>query len=198
MELLNRGSKINEELSQLLILDAIEKEEGLKQRDISKATGLNLFKVNFLLRRMFEKGYVKFKYVYNNPNKRSYLYLLTPEGFARKTKLVYKFIKVTLENYNILETRMIDNCENIVKFNIKKVILSGTNNVIQIFERIAKSYDLEILGIINFDNRKKLISGHKIISKQDLKQINYDKIFLLYATSLFSNLLIQLQFAQRI
>jgi len=59
MEIIKKGTKINEELSQLLILEALENDSKLKQRDLSKITGLNLFKVNYLLKKLIDKGYVK-------------------------------------------------------------------------------------------------------------------------------------------
>ena len=70
MDYIKKGTKVKEELSQLAIPEALEKNPDLKQRDISKKTGLNLFKVNYLIKMMIDKGYLKCRNVYNNLNKR--------------------------------------------------------------------------------------------------------------------------------
>ncbi|MCP4604318.1 MAG: winged helix-turn-helix transcriptional regulator, partial [Proteobacteria bacterium] len=71
----------------LSVLDAISLNSKVSQRDLSKATGLNLAKVNFLLRRLAEKGFVKLRNISKNPNKLGYLYFLTPRGLTEKSRL---------------------------------------------------------------------------------------------------------------
>ena len=53
------------------------------QRQIAAKTGLNLAKVNFVVRHLVERGLVRLKRVRDNPHKLRYLYLLTPEGVQR-------------------------------------------------------------------------------------------------------------------
>ena len=151
MEYIKKGTKLKEELSQLEILKALERNPNFKQRDISKVTGINLFKVNFLIKRMLEKWYLKCKNVYKNPNKLSYLYWLTPEGFSRKSKLIYKFVKVTLDNYDTYVNMLINNLQIIEKSRHSKILLYGSNNVIQIFEKISEAFEVDITGVINLD-----------------------------------------------
>ena len=50
-----------DELETLSILDAIEVNNRVTQRELSRSTGLSLAKVNFLIRRLAEKGQVKLR-----------------------------------------------------------------------------------------------------------------------------------------
>ena len=68
---------------------------------------------------MIEKVYLKCRNVYKNPNKLSYLYWLTPEGFKRKSRLVYRFIKITLENYDTYVSKLVS---NIIELQNQKII----------------------------------------------------------------------------
>ena len=61
--------------------------EQITQRELARTTGLNLKKVNYCLQKLLEKGYIKFQRVRKNPDKRSYLYILTPAGLKAKSQL---------------------------------------------------------------------------------------------------------------
>jgi len=179
MDYVKKGTRVKEELSQLVILEALEKNPDLKQRDISNVTGINLYKVNFLIKKMIEKGYLKFKNVYSNPNKLSYLYWLTPEGFKRKSKLVYRFIKITLENYDTYTSKLIANITELKNQKVKKIIIIGDDTAIQIFQNIADPFNFEIIGITNLNKKNSSKSNLRFIPLEKLNEIEYDKIILL-------------------
>ena len=69
-------------------MEALEAGERVTQRDLARVTGLNLKKVNYCLRKLLEKGHVKFQRARRNPDKRTYLYILTPAGLRAKSHLV--------------------------------------------------------------------------------------------------------------
>ena len=46
---------------------------------------------------------VKYKNFKNNENKINYLYVLTPKGVTKKTKLLYKFMERKLKEYDELK-----------------------------------------------------------------------------------------------
>ena len=88
---------VKENLGLLAVMEAIEEKNHISQRELAKRTGLNLKKVNYCLHKLLEKGHVKFQKVRHNPDKRVYLYLLTPAGLKAKSKLTYGFLQYTLE-----------------------------------------------------------------------------------------------------
>jgi hypothetical protein len=53
-----------------------------------------------------DKGHVKFQRAVNNPDKRAYLYVLTPTGLKAKSRLTYRFLQNALRFYNDVEARM--------------------------------------------------------------------------------------------
>jgi len=50
-----------------------------------------------------KKGFLKIKNFKNNKNKISYIYLLTPKGISKKTKLMISFMNKTAKEYNDLK-----------------------------------------------------------------------------------------------
>jgi glyoxylase-like metal-dependent hydrolase (beta-lactamase superfamily II)/DNA-binding MarR family transcriptional regulator len=67
------------------ILRVIEQQSDLSQRLISQHTGINVASVNFAVKRLILKGYIKA----TNMNKKRIMYHLTPSGLAQKAKLAY-------------------------------------------------------------------------------------------------------------
>ena len=55
-----------------------------------------------MLKALLGKGFVKVQNFRNNSNKRSYAYLLTPEGVAAKAELTRLFLARKIEEYDAL------------------------------------------------------------------------------------------------
>lgn len=77
------------EESELLILEIIENNASVTQREISKKSGLSLGMVNLLLKKFVKKGLVKLERL----DGKSFRYILTPEGFKEKSKKTIDYIK---------------------------------------------------------------------------------------------------------
>jgi len=75
--------------SQYAVLDCLQRNNNLTQRDIARYTGLSVGGVNLLLKKMVHKGLVKLEKV----NGRSLRYILTPRGVAEKTRLACQYIR---------------------------------------------------------------------------------------------------------
>jgi EPS-associated MarR family transcriptional regulator len=73
------------------------------QRELSKDMGVSLGKINYCMKKLVEKGWVKLSNFSHNPNKVEYVYLLTPKGIEQKTKLTFEFLKIKIEEYELLK-----------------------------------------------------------------------------------------------
>ena len=67
---------------------------------------MSLGKVNYCLRRLIEKGWVKVNNFSKSENKRAYVYLLTPKGIEEKSKLTYHFLQRAMDDYDRLKTEI--------------------------------------------------------------------------------------------
>ncbi len=89
------------------ILRTIENNASVSQRKLSFQMELNVASVNFALKRLIQKGFVKMV----GANPRRIKYYITPEGLMEKTQLAYKFFSRNILFYkeirNDIETRII-------------------------------------------------------------------------------------------
>lgn len=74
------------------VLRLLAENPEASQRELAKALGISLGKVNYCVRALLDKGYVKAVNFRNNRNKSAYLYLLTPSGVAAKAKATAQFL----------------------------------------------------------------------------------------------------------
>lgn len=90
----------------LILMRVINENPQMTQRDLSSRLGLSLGKINFLIKSLIERGFIKADNFKNSNNKISYLYLLTPAGIEEKTKITYRFLKRKMEEYEKLENEI--------------------------------------------------------------------------------------------
>ena len=85
------------------LLRKLELNPEYTQRELSKEMDISLGKVNYCIKKLVEKGWVKLTNFGNNPNKVGYTYLLTAKGIEEKTRLTYAFLKIKTEEYEMLK-----------------------------------------------------------------------------------------------
>jgi MarR family transcriptional regulator, temperature-dependent positive regulator of motility len=146
---------MSEERSTLQVLETISVAADSPQRKIAESTGLNLAKVNFVLKKLVDKGFVKLKRVRDNPHKLRYLYLLTPEGLSEKSRLTYRFMQRTLKEYSQAESRIRDSVELMVAQGIRRVIMWGNTEITKVCLRVLSSMDgqVKIVGVVDPSGR---------------------------------------------
>ena len=90
-------------------LRSIEKSSKINQRQLASQLGFSLGKLNYCLKELKKKGFVKIKNFKKNPDKfnllskANYLYILTPKGITQKTKLTLRFMKIKMQEYDELK-----------------------------------------------------------------------------------------------
>ena len=90
----------------LRLLRVVKENPQMTQRDLSFSLGVSLGKVNFLMKAMIEKGFIKARNFKNAKNKVAYMYYLTPEGIEEKSKVTYGFLKRKLAECENLESEI--------------------------------------------------------------------------------------------
>ena len=86
----------------LKVLRALEANPELSQRQLAAELGVSLGGVNYALKALMERGFVKADNFRKSGNKVAYLYVLTPQGVAEKASLAGAFLGRKLEEYEVL------------------------------------------------------------------------------------------------
>ena len=85
------------------LLKLLHENPEMNQRQIASELGLSLGKVNFCLKAVIEKGWVKAGNFSKNPNKKAYVYLLTLRGIEEKAKVTLAFLEREQNEYKELK-----------------------------------------------------------------------------------------------
>lgn len=84
------------------LLKLLDEQPHLTQRELAKAMGVSLGKVNYCLRALIDVGMIKVDNFKNAANKTAYLYTLTPQGIEEKSRVMHRFLKRKIIEYEAI------------------------------------------------------------------------------------------------
>jgi EPS-associated MarR family transcriptional regulator len=84
------------------ILRLLEINPHQSQREIARTLGVSLGGLNYCLKALFQKGFLKMHSFQHNSHKRQYAYLLTPAGIKAKAELTGLFLQRKIAEYEAL------------------------------------------------------------------------------------------------
>ena len=103
--MINTTTSLDNSLNEidLMLIVEIEKNSSINQRALAKTLNTSLGKINYCIKALVNIGFIKLDNFSNAQNKLQYLYLITPQGIAAKTRLTKKFLKIKQKEYNQLK-----------------------------------------------------------------------------------------------
>ncbi len=84
------------------VMHILHKNPQLTQRELSQKLGISLGKLNYCLKALAKKGLIKIGNFNQSNTKAKYIYLLTPQGIAKKTMMTKDFLRRKIEEYESL------------------------------------------------------------------------------------------------
>ena len=87
----SRQSKLQED-TYFRVMGILQDNPNLTQRELADKLGLSLGGLNYCLRALIDKGFVKMQNFNKAENKLKFVYLLTPRGIKEKSSLTYRFL----------------------------------------------------------------------------------------------------------
>ena len=92
----------------LKVLRSIEENPEITQRELAKKLGVSLGKVNYCLKALIDRGWIKASNFKNSHNKAAYAYLLTPSGIEEKAKITVRFLKQRMRDYEQIKREILE------------------------------------------------------------------------------------------
>lgn len=148
----------------LEILESIEHRSDITQRHLADTLGVALGLTNSYLKRCVRKGYVKIKQIPAN----RYLYYLTPNGFAEKSRLTAKFLSSSFDVYRKASRAYGDLMEQCKQKGKNKIILCGISELAEIASIRALENGMQVLGIYGTDTYKATLIGVPVYKELSL------------------------------
>ncbi len=90
----------------LRALQLLAHQPTLNQRELAVELGVSLGKVNYCLRALLAKGFLKAQNFKNSKNKLAYAYVLTPAGITARADLTAQFLQVKVAEYERLHQQI--------------------------------------------------------------------------------------------
>ncbi len=90
----------------LELLRQLNSQPAASQRSLAQGLGVSLGKLNFCLRALVDRGWVKADNFRRSDNKLAYAYLLTPRGVSAKLKLTSEFLRRKEREFEALEVEI--------------------------------------------------------------------------------------------
>tara|TARA_A100001011_G_scaffold376909_1_gene440027 strand:+ start:155 stop:460 length:306 start_codon:yes stop_codon:yes gene_type:complete len=89
------------------VLRKIDKHPKASQRKLAEDLGFSLGKLNYCLKELKSKGFVKLQNFNKQKKKIRYLqYVITPKGIAERTKLTLNFMKRKMKEFDELKKEL--------------------------------------------------------------------------------------------
>ena len=85
------------------LLRILEESPEISQREIAQRLKISVGTVNFCLKALTEKGWVKAQNFRKSNNRLKYAYILTPAGLHSKTLITRDFLKRKIQEYEALQ-----------------------------------------------------------------------------------------------
>jgi EPS-associated MarR family transcriptional regulator len=85
------------------ILNLLDENPNISQREIAHKVGVSLGSINYCLKALIDVGHIKIHNFNKSPKKIGYFYLLTPKGISEKVRLTSGFLKRKMDEYHSLK-----------------------------------------------------------------------------------------------
>ena len=90
----------------LRVVRLLNDDPALSQRDIAERLNVSLGSVNYCVKALIEKGWVKVNNFRRSDNKLGYAYVLTPYGVAQKIVQSKQFLQRKINEYEQLKAEI--------------------------------------------------------------------------------------------
>lgn len=160
------------------VLDVVDRDASTSQRTISRELGVALGLANSYLKRCVRKGWIKVRQV---PPRR-YLYYLTPQGLAEKTRLTGQYFAASFQFFRRAReqiSELLDYCET---RGWRRVVLAGVSDLAEVGILCANDSTVELVGIVDPDSGATRFGGLAVKARLS----EFDDVDAVVVTSLTS------------
>ncbi len=160
---------------ELLILDLIEKNKNITQRQMSDVLGSSVAMTNNYLNEIEGRGLLEREYI----STKEVLYHITDEGRKRRKYLSIVYLNESQKMYDGAKEELLKFVEQIKEKGFKKILLYGAGEVAEIFLNAIKD-EIVVLAVIDDDESKqgKELVNTLIIPLNEMHNYEHDGILI--------------------
>jgi DNA-binding MarR family transcriptional regulator len=153
----------NEELRELTLLEKIENDPDVNQSTLATQLGVAVGTVNWHLKRLIAKGYVKVK----RAERKKLRYIITPDGIALRARLAVDYVERSFSLYRKTRQRVREYLSEIKSAGYNRIRIIGKGDVADICRLTCLEHGI---AVVNDKNAPALqVEGFKVILQMDGK-----------------------------
>jgi DNA-binding MarR family transcriptional regulator len=159
-----------QEMRELNLLQELEKNPVISQRELSHKFGIALGVTNACLKRMARRGWIQI----TSLNHHKIGYFLTPKGFAEKAKLTLHLISWTVQHYSALKDLIGQRLLEMQKKGIERIVFYGVSEEMEVAYITLQGIGLKLVGIVEDDEklRPQILFGHELEPVSRIQELN--------------------------
>ena len=178
----NNIFKPSGEIRDLRLLEELEKNPIISQRELSHKFGIALGLINACIKRMVRKGWVRIR----GFDHRRIGYYLTPKGFVEKSRLTFHLVSGIVQHYSELKQVIGERLLEIQRDGVKRIVFYGVSDEMEVAYVTLQGVNLKLVGIVEDDEKvvPEIIFGFEIEPVSRVQELKPDCILI---TSLTEN-----------
>ncbi|WHZ28755.1 MAG: hypothetical protein OJF51_003553 [Nitrospira sp.] len=157
----------------LLLLTEVERDGAVTQRSLATKLGVALGLTNLYLKRLARKGYIKITTI---PSHRV-RYLLTPQGFAEKSRLTYLYMEYSLSHYRDMRARLRETLSQAAQNGTKRVVIYGVGELAEMAYLSLREMQMTLVGFVD-DDRQQAFLSYPVWPPEVLSEWEFDAVLL--------------------
>jgi DNA-binding MarR family transcriptional regulator len=164
--------KAEEARIMLGLLDSVERNGGQSQRRLASELGIALGLVNAYLKRCMKKGLVKA----SQAPARRYVYYLTPQGFAEKSRLTVEYLSYSFGFFRQAKADCSALFEAARARGQTCVVLAGKSDLAEIASLCAQESGVAIVAVVDPRASEKRFLGLPLVADFEQVDIAFDAV----------------------
>ena len=152
--------------NELNTLLELKENPSLSQRSLAHRLNISLGLTNAILQNLIHRGWVKVKKLTG----RKILYLITPQGMARATNLIYDRFRETQNYYQYTKELLTSYLTDLYNQGKRRAIIYGINQLAEITYLSLLDSPLKLHSILSDDLSKKKFLGRELLTLSDFAQ----------------------------
>lgn len=151
----------NEEIRDLTLLEQIEHDPNINQSTLATQLGVAVGTVNWHLKRLIAKGYVKVK----RAERKKLRYIITPEGIALRARLAVDYVERSFSLYRKTRQRVRQYLSEVQKAGYDGVRILGRGDVADICRLTCLEQGIRV--VTDKEAPVLLVEGFKVLLQMD-------------------------------
>lgn len=168
--------KPSEQVRDLRLLEELERNPVISQRELSHKFNIALGVTNACLKRMARNGWIRIR----DFNPRKIGYYLTPKGVIEKGRLTLNLISFRVQHYAELKKIIVGRLLEMHNRGLKRLVFYGISDEMEVAYISLQGVNLKLVGIVEDDEifQPDIVFGYEIEPVSRIKELKPECILI--------------------